>query len=420
MLCAAVPAVVRAELLPLRIGIVIPSRTGEVPVASSVNDYTGEAARLGIRLAESRLADDAEDRGLRLDLLLANAPSPRAAERAARRLVEVEQIAALVGGIGDGQARVLMAIAEEAGIPFLNVGDTQDALRGPECNRHTFHLEASDAMYLDAMASLAVTEGRSRWFVVHEDGPAGAALLARAGDALEKFSEDGEIVGAAAVPAGKSAYTEEIDAADRLGADQIVLLLDPFDQMVFIGQQEFAAAQVPILAFPHTLTQTRDYIAAARYFAPRANPPLRVALWESTIDEGAAGAFNDTYRSRFGEPTDPTAWSTFSAVRILIEAAAATGSTAPAALIDHLSGSGAEFDLLKGPATSFRPWDHQLRQPLYVVRVDQEVEWQRMSLPSRIAIAELAGQLPGPEPGEDATAALDRFGDTAERTSCRF
>ncbi len=417
----AAPAIAQTDTLqPLRIGVVIPSRTGEIAVRSSVNDYTGEAALMGARSAESELADEAEAGGMSLDLLLANSPTAEAAERAARRLVELEKVSALIGGIGEGQAEVLRDVAEDAGVPFLNIGATADALRGSDCSRYMFHIEASDAMYLDAMAALAVAEGITRWFVVYESGAEGAELMARAEEALAKFAEDGEVVGSAMVPPQKPSYADEIHGAARLDADAILLLLDPFDQMVFIGQQDSMGSDVPTLTLPHTLTQTRDYIAAARYTAPQTNPRRRVALWETTLETNGADAFNETFRSRWGEPTDPTAWAAFQAVKILTDAAASTGSSEGEDLVEFLHGSEAEFDLLKGPGTSFRAWNHQLRQPLYDVIVDQDVEWKRTSLPSRIAIAGIAGQIPEPTDGANPVEELDRLGDTAEQSACRF
>ncbi|MBM9595466.1 ABC transporter substrate-binding protein [Roseitranquillus sediminis] len=416
LLAVTTPALAQdAGLRPLRIGVVIPSRTGEIPIVSSVNDYVGEGALMGARLAEARLASEAEESGIHLDPLLANSPTAAAAERAARRLVEIEDVDALVGGIGEGQAEVLMQVAEDARIPFLNIGSTDDLLRGRDCSRYTFHVEASDAMYLDAMAALSVVEGNTRWFVVHPNDARGTALMRRAEQSLAKIAANGEIVGSAAVPAGLPSYHAEIAAAGNLGADAIVLLLDPMDQMVFLTQKEEENSDLPTLSFPHTLTQTRDYIAAARHVAPKANPRQRLALWETTLDE----PYNDIFRSRWGEPTDPTAWSAYHAIKIILDAAKSSGDFEGEELVAALEGE-VGFEVLKGPGTSFRKWDHQLRQPLYAVTVDREVVWERMSLPTRIAIAGNPAVLPPAVPGVDPVARLDLLGDTAETSACTF
>lgn len=405
----------------LRIGLVVPSKTGEIPVQASVNDFVGEGALLGARLAEVALVEDAGRRGVNLEILLANAPRPEAAERAARRLVELEQVDALIGGIGEGQAALLRDIAEDAGVVFLNIGSSADSLRREGCGRFTFHVAASASMYLDAMAALATAQGLTRWFVVHEDSADGRTLADDARAARARHLPMGEIVGTAVVAPGQASYLAEIGAAVDSGAEVVFLLLGAVDQIVFLGQQESAAPDLPTLAFPDLLSQTRDYLSSARYFAPTTNPRHRIALWETSVTTGAAGAFNDAFTSRFGAPADPTAWAAYYGISILLDAAEAAGTGSPSALVAALESPGREFDVAKGPGISFRPWDHQLRQPLHHIEVDQEVEWSRLSLPARIGLASLAAVVPEiAEDSSDAAGVLDRFGDDAARSSCRF
>ena len=100
----------------IRIGTIFPARTGLSTVRTSINDYPGEAARQGVILAETVFGEEAREvRGdEELDVLLANAPIAEAAERAGHRLVDIEKVHCLIGGVGEGQAEVLSAIAHEA------------------------------------------------------------------------------------------------------------------------------------------------------------------------------------------------------------------------------------------------------------------------------------------------------------------
>ena len=419
---AGLPLGARAQKqggLPLRIGTVLPSKTGESAIRASINDFMGEAARMGALLADSNLGDAASQQGLDLNILLANSPSEEAAVRAAQRLVELEDVCALIGGIGEGQAEALGAIAEQARIPFFNIGTTDDVLRGPSCRRFTFHMEASAAMYLDAMAQLSASLDYRRWFVIYEDTEEGNALMQRAKVALDRAGNGLEIAGAAAVPREKSIYNDELEAAGQADADVFVLMLDAADQIAFLAQQESLNSHLPSLAFPSTVTQTRDYIASVRYLAPKTNPVHRIGLWETTLTSNGADQFNDKYRSQWGEPTDPTAWAAYHAIKIMIDSAHAIGKTDGEALVSYLESPDAKFDVLKGEGTSFRPWDHQLRQPLYAIRVNEEIKWSRTSLESRIGIAAFDSELPGPAQ-EAAADRLDQLGDGASQSTCRF
>lgn len=403
---------------PLRVGVVVPARTGLSTVRTSINDYTGEGARMGAILAEAVIGDLASEAGFRLELLHANSPSPDAAHRAAQRLAETGRLCALVGGIGDGQAEIIAAIAEKARIPFFNVGSSADALRQGACSRYTFHVEASAAMYLDALAAWGAAKGYRRWFVVYENTANGRAAHQRAAKALAKHGAGGTIVGAAAVQHEQPIYYNEVNAIEAAKADVAVLMLDVVDQIAFMAQQENTGLEVAVATFPEAISQTRDYIVSARSLAPVNNPRQRIALWETTLQANGAGAFNERFTRRWSEPADPTAWAAYYTIKMLFEAVKTTGSVEADPIMRHLRT--ATFDVAKGPGVSFRPWDQQLRQPLYVVDVDQDSEWIRTDVDTWVALAKSSGQFPSASAGGNTAESLDRFGDSATDSACRI
>ena len=409
---SAIGRVVGAAPDTLRIGTVFPSKTGSSFVRASVNDFIGDGGRMGATLAESQLGAVAEANGLNLKLLNATSPTVEAAIRAGERLVETGDICALVGGVGEGQAQVLAEIAARAKIPFFNVGETDDAMRGAGCSRYVFHVEASDAMYLDALAELATAQGQKRWYIVSDNTRRGRALLTRAKLAAE--TAGAVVIGSTSITPALATYYDEVAEVKAAEADVVLILLQAFDQFNFMLQVEDAGITVPLLTFPHTITQTRDFIAAARYRLPIVNPVHRIALWETTNPAADAQVFNEKIRAQWGEGADPTAWSSYHAIKIILDSVMAIGSTDAEALIDHLEQPDTSFEVLKGAGISFRPWDHQLRQPLYGVTVDQEAEWDRMNLDTRIGIARFDGVLPAGEPGADPRAWLDQLGDSGE------
>lgn len=395
------------KLKPLRIGVAVPAMTGLAAVRTSITDYVGEGARMGAIMAEAKIGELAEKRGWFLSMAHANTPSVEAARRSATRLVEHDKVCALIGGIGPGQAEAMSRIAADARIPFFNVGSMRDALRQSECNRYTFHVEASAAMYLDALTSLPDARARKKWFVLHEANDDGRALNARAAKALAKQGNGSSIVGSAAVTIEQPVYYNEFNAAKKAGAEAFLLLISPVDQIAFIGQVEPLAPEIKIFVFPHPIAQTRDYISTARNMVPEIS--RRLMLWETTNKTGPAGVFNDMFLTRWGQATDPTAWSAYHSVKMLFEAITATGTLDSAALIAYFENPKTVLDLAKGPGTSFRPWDHQLRQPLYTIEVDQDLEWVRTDVATWIGLAKLDTEIPGP--GADPIARLDQLGD---------
>jgi branched-chain amino acid transport system substrate-binding protein len=391
----------------LRIGTVLPSRTGEGTVRSSINDFTGEGARMGALLAADRVGDEAQQRGIHLDVLLANAPSVAAAERSARRLVSREEISVLVGGVGSGQAAVLAAIAHDSGIPFLNVGATDDDLRRDACASSTYHVEASGVMYLDAIVAWQASLGRRRWFVVAQDGAWGTSLAERFEEALATHGAGGTVVERRFVAHEQPTYLFEINRIARTDADVVLLILDAADQIAFTGQLDVAADEVAVAAFPDPITQTRDFMAASQFLAPEASPQFRVALWDTADREGAEGAMNALFTSRWGVPMDPTAWSAYQAIKMVASAVFARGSADPAAIRAHFDDPSTRFDVAKTAHASFRPSDRQLLQPLKVVEVDPTATWDPLSLQSRVGY----GRVVETWPGRDDEVALERLGD---------
>jgi ABC-type branched-subunit amino acid transport system substrate-binding protein len=245
-------------------------------------------------------------------------------------------------------------------------------------------------------------------------------LLARATRAIAQLAPGAEVVGSAAPEPEQPIYLNELQAARRAQPDVILLLLNSTDSIVFTGQQADVRVEAPVLELPDAVSQTRDYIAATRDLSPEHNPRVRVATWETTLPGEEQMAFNQRYGARWSEPTDPTGWAAYHAVKILVETIIAIGTKDGEAIVEYLERPDVAFDVLKGVPVSFRPWDHQLRQPVYLVNVDQQAEWSRTILANRIGIVNYSSTLPAGEPGADPAAWLDQLGDGPDETTCRF
>jgi ABC-type branched-subunit amino acid transport system substrate-binding protein len=99
-------------------------------------------------------------------------------------------------------------------------------------------------------------------------------------------------------------------------------------------------------------------------------------LWDAGLERFGAGQLNDRYRARFGGAMDGAAWAGWIAVKALWEASLRSSSSDPGQIRAYLERDATQLDGHKGWPLSFRGWDHQLRQPLYLVadgRVVSEV-----------------------------------------------
>lgn len=113
-------------------------------------------------------------------------------------------------------------------------------------------------------------------------------------------------------------------------------------------------------------------------------------------------------------PMDSPAWAAYESVKILNEAVSSSGTLEAAKIIDYLENPQTTLDVHKGPGVSFRAWDHQLRQPLYVIKLAGNNR-QLLNLASVVAELPVLS-----ESSPDPIKRLDHLGGLRNESSCRF
>ena len=314
--------------------------------------------------------------------------------------------------IAAAEARQLGIWAEARGVPFLNVAASNDSLRNELCSATTFHVAPSAAMYLDALSGWYVRAGFRRWYVIQEDSIEGQAQYERMDWSITERHFGVREVGREVLAKGEKIDRGLVRDIERSRADLILLMLDTDHQLAVLGKLDAAGVQTTVTGFPHSETQTRTFFEASRQVAPNLGTGHRAADWEATLDAYGAREYNARYLLRWEEPMDPAAWATYHAVRILFEAAFYGGSVLPTDVLSYLSGEQTIFDLHKGLGATFRPWDRQLRQSLYLIKIEGEaVTTSDLGL--------LVGELPAIYlPGVEPVERLDQLGDMENRSRC--
>jgi ABC-type branched-subunit amino acid transport system substrate-binding protein len=407
----------RAQPQPqlMRFGLVLPDPAS----LKAANEAAGlrfvtESATNGWTMAVDELGANAELLGQRLEGELVSAPDTEAALQEATRLIDEEEIFALAGGFGDEAALALSRLAAEKQVPFFNIGSASDALRGASCSPYSFHVEASAAMYIDALTDWYVRAEFRNWFYVYADDETGQARYARAQRSLTERHFGADEVGSAALPTGSSDYGELVTQIQEAEADFALLLVDAQTQLELLRAFDEAGLELQVTGFPEPATQTRAFLAASHEIAPRTGAGYRALLWEAKLDSYGARELNQRYLERFGTPMDGPAWSAYQTIKMAYEAAAFGGGTASENVTAYLENENTNFDVYKGIGVSYRPWDHQLRQSLYLVKINPTAS-------TAFASADLVGELPAIYmPGTDPLERLDQLGDLEGVTQCSF
>ena len=285
--------------------------------------------------------------GASVELVTESLPADAAAT--ARRVRDAGA-GALLGGLDEADALLLAAAAEAAAIPFLNVAAASDELRGARCGAHLFHVAPSHAMRLDAaLLWLAGRDDAARWQLVLPSGAAGDRLRDRV---RTRAANDAPVLAAALDAAGGAARLVIEAAGDETATD-----------------------------------------AAS------------VVVWHHALERYGAAQVNDRFGARFGRAMPEAAWPAWVAAKIAWEAASGPRAALPPPR--RLAAAGARYDGHKGRPLDFRPWDHQLRQPLYVATSGPDGRPRLASVP--------------PDGGETPSrTVLDRLGATAAESACRM
>lgn len=401
------------ETPPLQVGVVLPIPT---PLPT-VTDVGAKGAQTGTSIGAAMAGDALSKQDNRdLKIRLASAPSADAAKRAARRLVLTDQVAALVGGIGDGQAEALAGVAEQLHVPFVNIGG-EAASFANGCQEYEFDLAASPAMYLDALAIWAAKRGEEKWFVVHAASDEGSSLLERTRAALAKHGKSAAVVGDAAVDPDTSVFYNTIDQLKATSPDLLVLLIPIEQQELLLSELPTKGFDIPVTGLLPAYAQDRSYVLRFREDnAAVASNGYWLASWDPALTIKASSSFNSAYASMTGSASDATAWAGFAAVEILEQASHATHSVNPEDLSSYLSNGGNTFDVGKGMPVSFRSWSHQLRQPLYVVKINPDAQWGP-NPEAQAGLAQVVATLP--VIGANVNESLDVLGDGRNTPSCQ-
>jgi hypothetical protein len=131
-----------------------------------------------------------------------------------------------------------------------------------------------------------------------------------------------------------------------------------------------------------------------------------VTAWDASLRSFGADTLNQRFRARFDRAMDGDAWAGWFAVKALTEGTLRARQGETAALIAYLESANSGIDGHKGRPLSFRAWDHQLRQPLYLVS------------PNGKTVAEVPAA--SANPSGDSRDVLDLLGTTQSDSSCRF
>lgn len=229
---------------------------------------------------------------------------------------------------------------------LFNAGATDDELRQKDCRANILHTAPNRAMLTDALAQYLVTKRWSNWL-----------LLVGRRDEDRKYAED---VKRSAKKFGAKIADERVwnfgpDA--RVSAEK--------DVPVFTQNISYDVAVIA-----DELGEFGDLIGW-RTWDPRptaGTSGLTPTTWHATLENWGASQLQNRFYKQAKRGMRPLDFQMWLAMRTIGESATRIKSNDVKALRDFIFGPTFELAGFKGQSFSYRPWDHQLRQPILLAQ----------------------------------------------------
>ncbi len=225
---------------------------------------------------------------------------------------------------------------------LFNIRHQATALRAETCNTDLFHVIPSEAMLADGLVQHLMARNWREAFELVGETRDDRALAAAFEASARKYG---------ITITAKKTFADVEDPRRRDQSNIRLLLAGAEPQIVFIADasREFARAVPYNTPSPALIVGSAGLVPAA---------------WSSLWERQGAPQLNKRFLKAAGRPMLDEDWASWVAVRAVVEAmrlhpGLAVGGLAKALLDPDLS-----LELYKGYPGSFRPWSHQLRQPI--------------------------------------------------------
>ncbi len=256
--------------------------------------------------------------------------------------------------LADISAEQLLSIADiarENGVLIFNVGATDDILREEECRANVFHTVPTRTMLADGLAQYLIWKQWPRWVLLygsHEGDRAFADALRRAATrfggqilAEKEFKDTGT---ARRTDSGVTQIQRQIPVfMQDLPDHDVVLVAD---------ESEVFGTYVPFRSWiPRPVAGTAGLMPSA---------------WHPASEQWGGTQIQNRFAKANGRrmlSKDMAAWT---AVRIIGDAATRTQGADPEKIEAFIRADDFSIAAFKGQKLTFRKWNWQLRQPIFL------------------------------------------------------
>lgn len=316
------------------------------PTTNNEDPVPGDLGRVGAELGLKDSNATGRFVGLAFTLKTTIVPPDGDLEAVFRTLLDQDKPQFVVV---DAPADDVLALADMPGAKdtvFLNIGSPDSRLRDQDCRSHVLHVLPSRAMLTDALMQFLVFKRWTRMLLVSGPNPDDKLYAQSLRDSAHKFG----------VKIVKEA------AYDAHGADIRDSALKEFALVTRGPDQDVVAVADESNLFGPQLVYNTDLprpVVGTQGLMPQG--------WGRAVEAWAAVQLQSRFRKLADRAMQPVDYAGWFAVHAVGEAGVQLKSADPAAIAKLMLDPKFEIGGFKGRQLSFRAWDRQLRQPIFLL-----------------------------------------------------
>jgi len=309
----------------IKIGVIAPI-TGSIPV---VGQSTINAAKLAVEEVNDAGGLQIGDQQFKITLVIEdNGDQEQAAVDAAQKLINQDNVAAIVGPQASRNAIPAAAVAQNARIPLISPWSTNpDTTDGKD---YVFRVAFLDPFQGRVLARFTLEELQFRKAAVLYDEA--SAYNRGIAEIYKQVLEEagGSVVAFESYTTGETDFTQQLTAIQESGAE--VLFLPNYDSEIFLqaNQARELGLDIPLLGSDSwgTVSSNQRTVLEGSYFSTHYAPD---------IESAAAQTFIKNYQDAYGEIPDDVAALTYDAFGMLFQAITSQEKYTPEAIRNGLS-----------------------------------------------------------------------------------
>jgi branched-chain amino acid transport system substrate-binding protein len=332
---------------PIKIGVVS-------PLSGNYADH-GLLERIGMEMALEDYGHQVLGRPVTL-VVADDETNPDVAARRARRLVEMDGVKFLMGGVSTSTALSVGAVAEENKVLYIATNQNGDQITGESARHYVFRIPPNMAIMVRAAAQYVADNLGKKWYFLTHDYSWGHSGTRWARGMLDKLGA--EEIGEIKVPLGNRDFSSQLLTIRNSGADVLVITVAGFDNVALLKQMSELRIYDKMKVW-YTLIDYADmwavspeerqaYVCTETYY--KVSPEME--------------KLNERYMKRYPDAPSPVldtgTFDGWLSMKILLEAIKKAGTADDVEkVICAMEGLKIENNARNTPSY-VRPWDHQV------------------------------------------------------------